>query len=137
MTTVLPAFGRTYANANAAKADWHAGKDFLESASRLACNKQDIPGEIVIRYGARLEKVTAYSAADARKLDKAAAEAKAAQPARKLEFKAWLVELDKAVQSEVGMSYQDLPDVDFWEAYAAGNTPEQGARIVLSEVGFL
>jgi hypothetical protein len=136
MTTALPAYGRQYANADAARMDWHTGKDFLESSSRRAFNKADFPGDIVIRYGKRLEKVTSYSAKDAKRLDKVIAAAKATQPAPVTSFDDWMKQVDSAVIKLCGMSYQDLPDADFYASYEAGATPAAMAQEVLDEAGF-
>lgn len=133
MTTALPAYGRSYANAAAAKLDWHNGKDFLESASRRAFNRADFPGDVVIRYGKALEKVTSYTAADARKLDKEIAAAKAAQPAQTQSFDDWMKSLDKVVIRSTGMSYQDLPDWDFRTAFDDGISPEVAAQGVIED----
>jgi hypothetical protein len=132
MTTVLPAYGRQYANAAAAKLDWHNGKDFLESSSRLACNRQDFPGDIVIRYGNGNIKVTSYTAADARKLDKQIAAARATRP-QFADFDAWMVSVDKAVIAESGMSYKDLPDWDFRTAFDDGIDPKTVAASVIAD----
>lgn len=136
MTTALPAYGRQYKNAAEAKRDWHEGKDFLESSSRRAFNRADFPGEVVIRYGKQLEKVTSYTAADARKLDKVIAAEKAARPAQTESFEDWMKSLDKAVIAKSGMSYQDLPDIDFRAIFEAGCKPDAGAHAVLTEAGF-
>lgn len=136
MTTALPAYGRTYAKAIDAQRDWHQNKDFLESSSRRAFNRQDYPGDVVIRYGKQLEKVTSYDAKIARKLDKAIAEEKAARPAQTGTFEEWMKEVDKAVISASGMSYQDLPDIDFYSIFDAGSAPAIAASEVLEEAGF-
>ena len=50
---VLPAYGRDYKSATAARADWEAGKDFIEATTRRYCSKRDFdkPNVIVtIRY---------------------------------------------------------------------------------------
>lgn len=137
MTTALPAYGRQYKNAQEAKMDWHTGKDFLESSSRLAFNKADFPGHVVIRYGRNLEKVTSYDPkADGRKLDKLIAAEKAARPAQADDFKGWMAQVDKAVISACGMSYQDLPDIDYYASYEAGVPPAMAAKEALEEAGF-
>ncbi len=134
MTTALPAYGRQYKNAQEAKMDWHKGKDFLESSSRLAFNRQDFPGHVVIRYGRNLEKVTSYDPkADGRKLDKIIEAEKAARPAQSLDFDGWMKALDKAVIAETGMSYQDLPDWDFHTAFSDGIDPVTAAKSVIED----
>lgn len=70
MATVLPAYGRKYKTAAAAQADWHDGKDFIESFERRAASKAELPGYVVIRYGDKLEKVTSYDEKIGRKIDK-------------------------------------------------------------------
>lgn len=134
MTTALPAYGRQYKNAAEAKMDWHTGKDFLESSSRLAFNKADFPGHVVIRYGKSLEKVTSYDPkADGRKLDKIIEAEKAARPAQSEDFDGWMKQLDKAVIAETGMSYHDLPDWDFRTAFDDGIPPDVAAKSVIDD----
>ena len=54
--TLLPAYGRTYKNAAAVRADWDAGKDFIISNRAspydgLPANKEQLAGQSVgIRY---------------------------------------------------------------------------------------
>lgn len=53
--TVLPAYGRDYKTAKAARADWDAGKDFLDASSRKYLSKRDIDptqDRVSIRYAA-------------------------------------------------------------------------------------
>lgn len=38
---VMPAYGRDYKSAAAAKADWDKGLDFVETQSRRYCSKRD------------------------------------------------------------------------------------------------
>lgn len=136
MTTALPAYGRSYANADAARLDWHTGKDFLESSSRLAFNKADHPGDIVIRYGKRLEKTTSYTAKDGARLQKKIDAEKAARPAPAQTFTEWMKEVDKGVIAASGMSYQDLPDIDFYSSYDAGVPVAMVVSEVLENAGF-
>jgi hypothetical protein len=136
MTTALPAYGRNYANAAEAKRDWHIGKDFLESSSRRAFNRSDFPGDVVIRYGKQLEKVTSYTKVDTRKLDKVIAAEKAAQPAQSDTFEGWMKLVDAEVIKASGMSYQDLPDIDYYASYDAGVPPAMAAKEALDEAGF-
>ena len=59
--TVTPAYGRDYTSKAGALADWHAGKDFRETASGQYCSARDFPAgqyRVLIRY-ARLAKITA------------------------------------------------------------------------------
>jgi len=62
--TVTPAYGRDYKTAKAAKADWHAGKDFLVADlfnpyDGKPCNKQDCKGEsIIIRFDSMRKTTT-------------------------------------------------------------------------------
>jgi hypothetical protein len=53
-TELLPAYGRDYKTAAAAKADWQSGKDFLIASTRQACSIRDqAPGStILLRYKA-------------------------------------------------------------------------------------
>lgn len=136
MTTALPAYGRTYANALAAQTDWHKGKDFLESSSRRAFNRSDFPGDVVIRYGNNLEKVTAYDAKIGRKIEKAIEAEKAARPAQADTFEGWMAQVDAIVISTSGLSYQDLPDIDYRELYEGAASPKLAATEVLREAGF-
>jgi hypothetical protein len=52
--SAIPAYGRDYKSANAVKADWAAGKNFLIQDMRLSgyVNKTDKPADMVlnIRY---------------------------------------------------------------------------------------
>lgn len=58
---VMPAYGRDYKSAAAAKADWNNGLDFMESTTRRYCSKRDFQNQpdtqIIIRYG-QLRKLT-------------------------------------------------------------------------------
>jgi len=50
---VLPAYGRDYKSAKAAKAAWDEGLDFMEATSRRYCSKRDFAGRdvvVTIRY---------------------------------------------------------------------------------------
>lgn len=59
--TLTPAYGRDYKSAAAVKADWNAGKDFMDASfdmpRPLACNRESFPTgtRVGIRY-ARLTK---------------------------------------------------------------------------------
>lgn len=136
MTTALPAYGRSYANADAARRDWHEGKDFLESSSRRAFNRADFPGDLVIRYGKNLEKVTDYNAKHGARLQKIIDAEKAARPAQPATFQEWMKQVDKAVIAECGLSYQDLPDIDYYASYDAGVPAQMAAKEALEEAGF-
>jgi hypothetical protein len=53
----LPAYGRDYKSAAAAKADWAAGKDFqCAMTGRYLSVRDEVPGEVWVRY-ARLTKL--------------------------------------------------------------------------------
>jgi hypothetical protein len=58
---VVPAYGRDYRSAAAAKADWSRGVDFLETSSQRYMSKRDCDRDpnlrVVIRY-ADQRKVT-------------------------------------------------------------------------------
>lgn len=64
-STLVPAYGRDYKSAKAARADFAAGKDFLiaDISNRWdgkPCSIRDlVPGQIKIRY-AKLTKLTVY-----------------------------------------------------------------------------
>lgn len=50
---VLPAYGRDYRSAGAAKADWKRGVDFIEATTRRYCSQRDFTGpdvKVIIRY---------------------------------------------------------------------------------------
>ena len=48
----VPAYGRDYKSAAAVKADWHAGKDFVDSAINQYFSIRDrVPCEVWVRYG--------------------------------------------------------------------------------------
>lgn len=50
--TVMPAYGRDYKNQKEVKADWDAGKDFQDTASRKYLSKRDMEGmRVTVRYG--------------------------------------------------------------------------------------
>lgn len=55
----IPAYGRDYKNQREVRADWNAGKDFQDAATRQYLNKQDAQNlglKVVIRYD-RMMKV--------------------------------------------------------------------------------
>lgn len=137
MTTVIPAFGRNYANADQAQIAWHNGLDFIETYSQRAANKSDLPGLVVIRYGAKLTKVTSYNPAKdgpriQRKLDK-----ELAAKSEVADFDAWLKELDShVVKATDGMGIDELPDWDFRAAHDARTAPADAAKEMLAELGF-
>jgi hypothetical protein len=59
---VVPAYGRDYKSAKAAKADWKAGKDFIindffSPYDGKPCSVRDTKDQVMIRYD-RLRKVT-------------------------------------------------------------------------------
>jgi len=59
---VVPAYGRDYKSAKAAKADWKAGKDFIindffSPYDGKPCSIRDTKDQVMIRYD-RLRKVT-------------------------------------------------------------------------------
>ena len=59
---VVPAYGRDYKSAKAAKADWKAGKDFIindffSHYDGKPCSIRDTKDQVMIRYD-RLRKVT-------------------------------------------------------------------------------
>jgi hypothetical protein len=136
MKEVLPAYGRDYGSALSAKADWFAGKDFIEAETRLACNIQDLPDQdILIRYGKLAKIAHVEFAKDKKAYEKAKAADRATRPVN-TDFEGWMKALDKAVIAECGLSYQDLPDWDFRAAFDNGIAPEAAARSVLDEAGF-
>lgn len=60
---VIPAYGRDYATAKAAKADWLNGKDWMVAATGQYCSRRDFgPGTRVILRYARLEKTAVVAA---------------------------------------------------------------------------
>jgi len=56
--SIVPAYGRDYRSAKAVRADWEAGKDFMDACSGRYLNKDDAPkgATLNVRY-ARLTKV--------------------------------------------------------------------------------
>ena len=38
-------------------------------------------------------------------------------------FKEWMKLVDKAVETKIGVTTEDLPDIDFYRAYKAGKCP--------------
>lgn len=53
--TVTPAYGRDYKNQAQVRADWNAGKDFLDTASGRYMSKRDVDANpalhVHVRYG--------------------------------------------------------------------------------------
>tara|TARA_R110000796_G_scaffold61271_2_gene141900 strand:- start:5995 stop:6192 length:198 start_codon:yes stop_codon:yes gene_type:complete len=63
MTTLIPAYGRDYKTAKAAKADWKAGKDFIiadmfNQWDGKPCSIRDMENEQVMIRFCRLTKIT-------------------------------------------------------------------------------
>lgn len=57
-----------------------------------------------------------------------------------LTFENWMLAVDAAVGAKAGLSYLDLPDIDYRDRYDAGGTPVAAASAALryakSEMGF-
>lgn len=50
---------------------------------------------------------------------------------RKTTFDEWKKKVDAAVVRLCGLGADDLPDVDYWGMYEAGDTPTEAAREVV------
>jgi hypothetical protein len=48
-------------------------------------------------------------------------------------FQKWLDEVDRIVSSKIGLSLFDLEDMNLWDSYYSGDTPEQCVREVVME----
>jgi hypothetical protein len=51
-------------------------------------------------------------------------------------FALWLETLDRAVQRRVLISYDDLEDWPYWDAYEAGMSPRDAALQMLADAGW-
>jgi hypothetical protein len=51
-------------------------------------------------------------------------------------FAIWLQALNTAVQRRVMVSYDDLEDWDYWDAYEAGMSPRDAAVEMLADAGW-
>jgi hypothetical protein len=132
MTTVFPAYGRNYANRTEALADWFADKDFYDTHTRLACNRQDIGDDVVIRYGKGYTKTTDIRPGDYDAFVKARAADRATRPVYE-DFDAWLKAVDVECIAASGLGYQDLPDWDFRTAFDDGIDPKTAAQGVIAD----
>ncbi len=132
MTTVFGAYGRNYTTRVAALADWFENKDFYDTRTRLAVNRQDIGDDVVIRYGKGLTKVTDVRKGDFEAYEKAKAADRAMRP-QYTDFDAWMADLDKACIAEIGLGYSDLPDWDFRTAFDDGIDPVTAAKGVIAD----
>jgi hypothetical protein len=52
-------------------------------------------------------------------------------------FENWRREVDRVIADVVGMTADDLPDVDYRGLYATGNTPEEAAVFVVGNAADL
>lgn len=136
MIEVIPAYGRDYSAAVSAKADWFAGKDFLEASSRLACNVNDFPGQdVLIRYARHTKVAHLEFAKDKRAYDKAKAADRATRPVFD-DFDGWLKSVDAECIKRSGLSIYDLPDWDFRAEFDNGASPAHVAKNMLADEGF-
>lgn len=46
----------------------------------------------------------------------------------KRSFEDWMASVDRQVSASVGLSADDLPDVDYYSLYESGATPASAAR---------
>ena len=59
--TIIPAYGRDYKSAKAARDDWNSGKDFRIAVSGQYCSIRDNIPDVWIRYN-RLTKICGVNA---------------------------------------------------------------------------
>jgi len=53
-----------------------------------------------------------------------------------MEFEKWLADVDAEVQARAGVSYKDLPDFLYRDAFDSGISATATAADVLAEAGF-
>jgi deoxyxylulose-5-phosphate synthase len=58
--TVIPAYGRDYKSAKAAKEDWHSGKDFIESTSNRYISRAELTNEHTNQFAKPIEVMVRY-----------------------------------------------------------------------------
>ena len=49
----------------------------------------------------------------------------------KQSFDEWMAEVDSAIENEVYMISDDLPDVDYWDMWDGGTYPIEAARYAI------
>lgn len=51
----------------------------------------------------------------------------------KMTFEEWMKKVDHLVMAKTGLSYHDLPDLNYHDLYDAGETPWKAAQKALAE----
>jgi len=53
-----------------------------------------------------------------------------------VEFGQWMKKVDDVLETEIGLSHSDLPDINYRIMFECGDSPSQAAREALDEAGF-